>query len=49
MTASEPALANAPRWHVVYTKPRQEAIALTQLERQGYPCYLPLPVHSPGL
>jgi len=28
-------------WYVVYTKPRQEDIALANLERQGYPCYLP--------
>jgi transcriptional antiterminator RfaH len=28
-------------WHVVYTKPRQEDIALINLERQGYQCYLP--------
>lgn len=28
-------------WYLVHTKPRQEAIALTHLERQGYPCYLP--------
>jgi transcriptional antiterminator RfaH len=29
-------------WYLVHTKPRQERIALEQLERQGYPCYLPL-------
>jgi hypothetical protein len=28
-------------WYVVYTKPRQEDIALINLERQGYQCYLP--------
>ena len=28
-------------WLVVYTKPRLEAEALTQLERQGYQAYLP--------
>jgi transcriptional antiterminator RfaH len=28
-------------WFVVHTKPRQEAVAQTQLERQGYPVYLP--------
>ena len=28
-------------WYLVHTKPRQEDIALTNLERQGYPCYLP--------
>ena len=29
-------------WYAVHTKPRQEHRALTNLERQGYPCYLPL-------
>jgi transcriptional antiterminator RfaH len=29
-------------WHVVHTKPAQERLALTNLERQGYCCYLPL-------
>jgi len=29
-------------WHLVHTKPRQEVCALQNLERQGYPCYLPL-------
>ncbi|MGY6214033.1 transcription/translation regulatory transformer protein RfaH [Methylolobus aquaticus] len=39
----EPLGAVGPmRWHVVYSKPRQEALALTQLERQGYVCYLPM-------
>lgn len=28
-------------WYLVHTKPRQEQIALTNLERQGYTCYLP--------
>lgn len=28
-------------WYLVHTKPRQEHIALTNLERQGYTCYLP--------
>lgn len=28
-------------WFVVHTKPRQEAVAREQLERQGYPVYLP--------
>lgn len=30
------------RWYLVYTKPRQERIARTNLERQGYEVYLPL-------
>lgn len=28
-------------WYLVHTKPRQETIALSNLERQGYVCYLP--------
>lgn len=28
-------------WYLVYTKPRQEEVALTNLERQGYDAYLP--------
>ena len=28
-------------WYLVHTKPRQERCALTNLERQGYQCYLP--------
>lgn len=28
-------------WYLVHTKPRQEEIALANLERQGYECYLP--------
>jgi transcription elongation factor/antiterminator RfaH len=28
-------------WYVVHTKPRQEDVALENLERQGYSCYLP--------
>ena len=31
-----------PQWYLVYTKPRQEALAQEHLQRQGYPCYLPL-------
>jgi transcriptional antiterminator RfaH len=29
-------------WYLVFTKPRQEAIALKNLQDQGYPCYLPM-------
>jgi transcriptional antiterminator RfaH len=29
-------------WYLVHTKVRQEQVALTQLERQGYHCFLPL-------
>jgi transcriptional antiterminator RfaH len=28
-------------WYLIHTKPRQEQIALENLERQGYQCYLP--------
>lgn len=28
-------------WYLVYTKPRQEGVAQANLERQGYPIYLP--------
>jgi transcriptional antiterminator RfaH len=28
-------------WYLVHTKPRQEDVALANLERQGYACYLP--------
>ena len=28
-------------WYLVYTKPRQEEVALTNLTRQGYGVYLP--------
>jgi transcriptional antiterminator RfaH len=29
-------------WYLVHSKPRQERVALENLERQAYPCYLPL-------
>ena len=29
-------------WYVIHSKPRQETIALDNLERQGYECYLPM-------
>ena len=28
-------------WYLIHTKPRQEDVALTNLQRQGYQCYLP--------
>ena len=28
-------------WYLIHTKPRQERCALENLERQGYPCFLP--------
>lgn len=29
-------------WYLIHTKPRQESVALENLERQGYRCYLPM-------
>lgn len=29
------------QWFAIYTKPRQESIALDHLSRQGYECFLP--------
>jgi transcription elongation factor/antiterminator RfaH len=34
--------ASTMTWHLIYTKPRQEAVALTNLSRQGFECYLPI-------
>jgi transcriptional antiterminator RfaH len=31
----------AMSWYLIHSKPRQEKVALENLERQGYPCYLP--------
>lgn len=39
--AADTNTAAALSWYVVHTKPRQETVALAQLERQGYTCYLP--------
>jgi transcriptional antiterminator RfaH len=39
-TARRPLDGSHP-WYVVHTKPRQEDVALENLERQGYSCYLP--------
>lgn len=36
---SNPALSNA--WYAIYTKPRQEQRALTNLINQNYECFLP--------
>lgn len=30
------------RWYLVYSKPRKEELARINLERQGYPAYLPM-------
>lgn len=34
-----------PAWFTVYTKPRQERVALANLERQGFDCFLPMAVN----
>lgn len=39
MTMQPPGSARA--WYLVYTKPRQEEVALANLVRQGYGAYLP--------
>ena len=41
--ANEPEeLASPGLWYLVYTKPRQEHVALANLQQQGYLSYLPL-------
>ena len=40
-TQADSAPGTARQWYVVYTKPRQETVALENLERQGYQAYLP--------
>lgn len=40
MTMAEPDDGRA--WYLVYCKPRQEGVAKTNLERQGFRAYLPL-------
>lgn len=37
--------ASSPSWFAVFTKPRQEHIALENLERQGFRCFLPMAVN----
>ena len=34
-----------PNWFAVYTKPRQERVALENLERQGFRCFLPMAIN----
>jgi transcriptional antiterminator RfaH len=29
-------------WYVIHTKPRQEMVAMTNLTRQGFECYMPM-------
>lgn len=42
MTSALPLSTSTPSWHVVHTKPRAEARALENLERQGFEVYLPM-------
>jgi transcriptional antiterminator RfaH len=35
-------MTSAGHWYLIHTKPRQESVALENLERQGYRCYLPM-------
>ena len=39
--SSESSVPSTLSWYLVHTKPRQEDIALANLERQGYECHLP--------
>jgi transcriptional antiterminator RfaH len=39
--STESSALSALSWYLVHTKPRQEDIALANLHRQGYECYLP--------
>jgi transcriptional antiterminator RfaH len=34
-----------PSWFTVYTKPRQERVAIEHLERQGFSCFLPMAIN----
>jgi transcriptional antiterminator RfaH len=38
-------LDHHPQWFAVYTKPRQEQIALQHLQRQGFKCFLPMAIN----
>ncbi|MFM6999724.1 MAG: transcription termination/antitermination protein NusG [Limnohabitans sp.] len=45
VSSDNPASEQTPittRWYLAYTKPRQEQIALTNLEQQAFDAYLPL-------
>ena len=39
--SAQPNPSRSKAWYLIHTKARQEATALTNLERQGYTCYLP--------
>ena len=38
----QPPTSSTMTWYLIHTKPRQEAVALTNLSRQGFECYLPM-------
>lgn len=42
MQQEPPVVGGHLNWYLIYTKPRQERIAETNLLNQGYECYLPL-------
>lgn len=42
MTSGASDSMTSRKWYLVYAKPRQEALAKANLERQGYEIYLPL-------
>lgn len=39
---TSPTASTDKHWYLVYSKPRQEGVAKTNLERQGYQSYLPM-------
>ena len=39
--STQPTPSRSKAWYLIHTKARQETTALTNLERQGYTCYLP--------
>ena len=39
--STQPTPSRSTAWYLIHTKARQETTALTNLERQGYTCYLP--------
>lgn len=41
LSMSQPSESSQKFWYLIYTKPRQETVALTNLARQGYGVYLP--------
>lgn len=41
-SSARSAVVDGKSWYLVYSKPRAETLALENLERQDYRCYLPL-------